>query len=78
MAKAALKRRKQFEANLVTTQQHINTLEAQVNAVETANLNVETLNVMKSASDAMRGLQGNMNVDKVEETMYVMINITRR
>lgn len=42
-----------------------------MHAVETANLNVETLKVMKSASNAMKVIHGGMNVDKVDETMYV-------
>lgn len=70
-AKTALKRKKLAESNLETTQSHINTLETQMNAVETANLNVETLKVMKSASDAMRKMQGEMDVDKVDSVVYV-------
>lgn len=42
-----------------------------MHAVETANLNVETLKVMKSASNAMKVIHGGMSVDKVDETMYV-------
>lgn len=59
-------------SHLTSTQSQIATLEQQMHAVETANLNVETLKVMKSASNAMKVIHGGMNVDKVDETMYVL------
>lgn len=70
-AMTALKRKKMHMNHLTSTQSQIATLEQQMHAVETANLNVETLKVMKSASNAMKVIHGGMNVDKVDETMYV-------
>lgn len=71
-ALAAIKRKKMHTSHLTSTQSQIATLEQQMHAVETANLNVETLKVMKSASNAMKVIHGGMNVDKVDETMYVL------
>ncbi|KAH8149387.1 uncharacterized protein LAJ45_06466 [Morchella importuna] len=68
-AMTALKRKKMHMNHLTSTQSQIATLEQQMHAVETANLNVETLKVMKSASNAMKVIHGGMNVDKVDETM---------
>lgn len=70
-AMSAIKRKKMHTNHLSSTQSQIATLEQQMHAVETANLNVETLKVMKSASNAMKVIHGGMNVDKVDETMYV-------
>lgn len=70
-AMSAIKRKKMHTNHLSSTQSQIATLEQQMHAVETANLNVETLKVMKSASNAMKAIHGGMNVDKVDETMYV-------
>ncbi|KAI5841416.1 Snf7-domain-containing protein [Morchella snyderi] len=68
-AMTALKRKKMHVNHLASTQSQIATLEQQMHAVETANLNVETLKVMKNASNAMKVIHGGMNVDKVDETM---------
>ena len=42
-----------------------------MNAVETANLNVETVKVMKEASDVMKGMNKRIGINDVDETMYV-------
>lgn len=68
---AAIKRKKMHQNHLTSTQSQIATLEQQMHAVETANLNVETLKVMQSANQAMKVIHGGMNVDKIDETMYV-------
>jgi charged multivesicular body protein 4 len=68
-ALAAIKRKKMHVNHLSSTQSQIATLEQQMHAVETANLNVETLKVMKSASNAMKVIHGGMNVDAVDTTM---------
>lgn len=69
VARAALKRKKVFEDNLVVTQKHINTLEQQMNAVETANLNMETIKVMKQAASAMQGMHKGVGVEDIDTTM---------
>jgi len=68
-AKTALKRKKQLEQNLVTTQAHIDTLEQQMYTVENANINIETVRAMKEASDTLRVMHKKMGVDKVDATM---------
>jgi charged multivesicular body protein 4 len=66
-----LKRKKQFEQNLEVTQQHINTLEIQMNTVENANINIETIRAMKQANEAMRGIHSGMGINKIDDTMFV-------
>lgn len=54
------------------------TIEQQVMAIENANVNLETMNAMRSGADAMKAIHGNLliislinfrNIDKVDETM---------
>ncbi|KAI5795237.1 Snf7-domain-containing protein [Geopyxis carbonaria] len=69
IARNAIKKKKQLEQNLTVTQQHINTLETQMNAVENANINIETISAMKKADDAMRKIHGQIGIEKVDDTM---------
>lgn len=69
-AKTALKRKKQHEHSLEQTQAQIGTLEQQINAIESANINKETLLAMEKASDAMKQIHGKLTPEKVDETMY--------
>lgn len=75
---AALKRKKMHENHLNQTQAQIQTVEQQMHTVETANLNFETLKVMQSASNAMKSLHNGMNMDKLDETMYVSPMTSRK
>lgn len=50
----------------------IGTLEQQINAIESANINRETLEAMSKAGEAMKQIHGKYTVEKVEETMYVI------
>lgn len=50
----------------------IGTLEQQINAIESANINMETLEAMKKAGKAMEDIHGKLTVDKVDETMCVI------
>ncbi|KAK3325610.1 vacuolar-sorting protein SNF7 [Apodospora peruviana] len=68
-AKAALKRKKQSEHSLEQTLGQIGTLEAQINAIESANINRETLAAMERAGDAMSKIHGKLTPEKVDETM---------
>ncbi|KAL8371613.1 hypothetical protein RB595_001422 [Gaeumannomyces hyphopodioides] len=68
-AKAALKRKKTHEHSLDQTVSQIGTLEQQINAIESANINMETLEAMKKAGKAMEDIHGKLTVDKVDETM---------
>jgi charged multivesicular body protein 4 len=70
-AKAALRRKKQFEHALEQTQGQIMTLEREIYSIETANINKETLEAMKNASKAMKEIHGGLTIDKVDATMYV-------
>ncbi|KAL8301779.1 hypothetical protein RB597_002272 [Gaeumannomyces tritici] len=70
-AKAALKRKKTHEHSLDQTVSQIGTLEQQINAIESANINMETLEAMKKAGKAMEDIHGKLTVDKVDETMCV-------
>jgi len=68
-AKAALRRKKQFEHALEQTQGQIMTLEREIYSIETANINKETLDAMKNASSAMKQIHGGLTIDKVDQTM---------
>lgn len=72
-AKTALKRKKQHEHSLEQTQAQIGTLEQQINAIESANINKETLLAMEKASDAMKQIHGKLTPEKVDETMYAIL-----
>ncbi|KAK4177691.1 putative vacuolar-sorting protein SNF7 [Triangularia setosa] len=68
-AKNALRRKKVFEGNLEQTMTHIGTLETQINAIESANINKETFEAMQRASDAMKTIHGKLTPGKVDEAM---------
>ncbi|KAI0446952.1 vacuolar-sorting protein SNF7 [Xylaria telfairii] len=68
-AKAALRRKKGHEHSLDQTIAQIGTLEQQINAIESANINRETLAAMQRAGEAMQQIHGKLTVDKVDQTM---------
>jgi charged multivesicular body protein 4 len=68
-AKAALRRKKAHEHSLEQTVSQIGTLEQQINAIESANINRETLAAMERAGHAMKTIHGNLTPEKVDETM---------
>ncbi|ORY03027.1 Snf7-domain-containing protein [Clohesyomyces aquaticus] len=68
-AKAALRRKKQFEHSLEQTSAQIMTLEREIYSIETANINKETLDAMKSSRDAMKAIHAGLTIDKVDQTM---------
>ncbi|KAI8952565.1 vacuolar-sorting protein SNF7 [Xylaria longipes] len=71
-AKAALRRKKTHEHSLDQTIAQIGTLEQQINAIESANINRETLAAMQRAGEAMQQIHGKLTVDKVDQTMDVL------
>jgi charged multivesicular body protein 4 len=71
-AKAALRRKKQFEHLQEQTSAQIMTLEGQIHSIETANINKETLDAMKNAGSAMKQIHAGMDVDAVDNVMYVL------
>lgn len=44
-------------------------LESQVLAIENANVNKETIDAMRTGAQAMKSIHGELNIDKVENTM---------
>ncbi|TIC00812.1 Snf7-domain-containing protein [Wallemia mellicola] len=69
LATAALRQKKAFEGELDRIAGTRLTLESQVNALESANMNLETITAMKKGSDALKSIHGNLNIDKVDSTM---------
>ncbi|KAL1652629.1 ESCRT-III subunit protein snf7 [Didymella pomorum] len=68
-AKAALRRKKQFEHSLEQTSAQIMTLEREIYSIETANINKETLDAMKNAGTAMKQIHAGLTIDKVDNVM---------
>jgi len=64
-----LRRKKAHEHSLEQTQAQIGTLEQQINAIESANINRETLAAMERAGQAMQHIHGKLTPEKVDETM---------
>ncbi|KAG7580043.1 hypothetical protein FFLO_00014 [Filobasidium floriforme] len=69
LALAALRQKQAYEGELNRIAGTRLTLEAQVNAIETANLNAETMVAMKKGADALKGIHGSLNINKVDATM---------
>jgi len=68
-ALAALRRKKQFETELDRLGGTRLTLETQVNAIESANINANTMEAMKKGADALKVIHGSLSIDKVDATM---------
>ena len=73
VAKAALRRKKGYEHTLEQTSSQMMTVEREIASIETANINKETFDAMKNASSAMKQIHGNLNIDRVDATMYVTV-----
>ncbi|QIX01311.1 hypothetical protein AMS68_006828 [Peltaster fructicola] len=69
VAKAALRRKKQFELHLDQTSAQIMTVEREISSIETANINRVTLDAMQNASKAMKKIHGEITIDKVDTIM---------
>ncbi|CAG7849392.1 Vacuolar-sorting protein SNF7 AltName: Full=Vacuolar protein-sorting-associated protein 32 [Serendipita indica DSM 11827] len=68
-ALAALRRKKTYEQQLEQLSGTRLTLEAQANAIESANMNAETMLAMKRGANALKDIHKQLNVDKVDATM---------
>ncbi|KAI0016202.1 vacuolar-sorting protein SNF7 [Xylariomycetidae sp. FL0641] len=68
-AKAALRRKKAHEHSYDQTISQIGTLEQQIYAIESANINRETLAAMERAGEAMKQIHGKLTPEKVDDTM---------
>ncbi|KAI9663938.1 MAG: ESCRT-III subunit protein snf7 [Bathelium mastoideum] len=69
VAKGALRRKKQFEHALEQTSSQMMTVEREISSIETANINKETFVAMQNAGKAMKRIHGDLNIDKVDQTM---------
>ncbi|CAO1617452.1 unnamed protein product [Sympodiomycopsis kandeliae] len=69
VAQAALRQKKVYENELDRIAGTRMTLETQVNAIESANMNLETMTAMRKGADALRNIHGSLNIDKVDGTM---------
>ena len=69
MAAAALRRKKTYEQQLEQLAGTRLTLEAQANAIESANMNAETMLAMKRGAGALKDIHKQLNIDKVDATM---------
>ncbi|KAL9086601.1 MAG: hypothetical protein Q9165_007044 [Trypethelium subeluteriae] len=69
VAKAALRRKKQFEHALEQTSAQMMTVEREISSIETANINKETFVAMQNAGKAMKEIHGGLSIDKVDQTM---------
>lgn len=65
----ALKKKKLYEEEITKLQGTKLTLETQIMALESATINVETLNAMKNATGTMKALHGNIDADAVDDLM---------
>ncbi|KAF1808413.1 vacuolar-sorting protein-like protein snf7 [Eremomyces bilateralis CBS 781.70] len=72
LAKAALRKKKQWDTALEQTQSQVMTLEQQIYSIESANINKETLAAMQKAGVAMKGIHGDLTVDKVDQLMETL------
>ncbi|UZJ56403.1 hypothetical protein CBS101457_005723 [Exobasidium rhododendri] len=68
-AQAALRQKKAYENELDRIAGTRMTLETQVNAIESANMNLETMTAMRRGADALRNIHGSLNIDRVDTTM---------
>ena len=68
-----MRRKKQFEHNLEQTTGQISTLDQQIGAIESANINRGTLEAMEQAGQAMKHIHSGLKPAKVDEIMYVLL-----
>jgi len=65
----ALKRKKAYQGQIEKISGAKLTLEQQVMAIEDANINLEAMGAMRMGAQAMKGIHGSLNIDKVDDTM---------
>jgi charged multivesicular body protein 4 len=68
-AMMCLKRKKAYEAQIQRLSGARMTLDEQVMAIESANVNLEAMNAMRTGAQTMKQLHKNMSVDQVDDTM---------
>ncbi|KAF9436293.1 ESCRT-III subunit protein snf7 [Entomortierella beljakovae] len=65
----ALKRKKQYEAQIEKISGSRLTIDTQVMAIENANVNLETMKAMRAGAAAIKGIHGAMDINTVDQTM---------
>lgn len=68
-AMMCLKRKKAYEAQIQRLSGARMTIEEQVLAIESANVNLEAMNAMREGAKTMKTIHKNMSVDQVDDTM---------
>lgn len=68
-ARNALRKKKHYEEEVEKLENQMLSVENQLSALESANMNRETMKHMKQAADAMRTVNKDMDIDKLDETM---------
>ena len=68
-ARNALRKAKRLEEEIDKLQRQSLSIEQQLSALESANLNRETMKYMKQGSNAMKQINKGMDIDKLDETM---------
>jgi len=69
VALMALKRKKAYDQQVEKISGAYMTIETQVMAIESANVNLEAMVAMKSGAEAMKQIHGHMDINKVDQTM---------
>ena len=69
MALTALRKKKQHENEVDKMEETKRTVEAQLFAIQNANMHHETLRAMQKGASAMKTIHKGMNIDKVDKTM---------
>jgi charged multivesicular body protein 4 len=76
-AQAALRQKKAYENELDRIAGTRMTLDTQVNAIESANMNLETMTAMRRGADALRNIHGSLYVSsRVERCYKALLTIT--
>lgn len=69
VALAALRQKKRYENEIDQMEKTKQTVEGQLFAVQTANMQHETIMAMRKGASAMKTIHKGMNIDKVDKTM---------
>ncbi|GAA93427.1 uncharacterized protein L969DRAFT_96049 [Mixia osmundae IAM 14324] len=69
VATAALRQKKIYESDLDKLAGRRLTLETQVNAIESANMNMETMRAMQEGANVLKSIHGNLDINRVDATM---------
>lgn len=65
----SLKRKKMWDQQVERLEGTMMTIETQINAIETATLNVETFKTYKMGTEALKQIHGEIDVDKVDDAV---------